>query len=278
MKKYLVALCASLLCVSCLTLAACGGSGSSSSATPSSSSSTAASSSAAPADPAEKFVGDWQLAAVKMNGITVSGDFTEVLGGDSSNVSLSIKKDGTGSLTFKDEPVDITWAQKGDNAITVTPVKESDGITAVDVAFENNALTMEMSDDEFTGTLIFTADGKYADAKEITADGAQAITSEDALVGTWKLTGINMMGMSMYGSSEDLAAAMGSVSDTSLTFEKGGTVKAFGQDETWKVGPDGATVTSNGTEVPVKAIGDDIVIDASAQLGGAIQILMVFSK
>ena len=276
MKKFLTVLCASMLCFCCLALAACGGGGASSSAA--SSASSNASSSAAPADPSEKFVGDWKIAAVEMNGVTMVGDFTTLLGEDSAGMSMSIKKDGTGSMTLGDDAVDITWTQKGDDAITVTPVKESDDITTVDVAFEDNALKMEMKDDSFTGTAIFTADGTYSSAKEISADGAKPITSEDALIGTWKLTGANLMGVSMYGDADDLAAAMGNISDTTLAFEKGGTAKAFGEDGAWKVGSDGATLTLSGIDIPVKALGDDIAIDASAMLGGTMQILMVFSK
>lgn len=278
MKKFLAALCASMLCFCCLALAACGGGGASSSAA--SSASSSASSSTAPADPAEKFVGDWKLAAAEMNGIMISGDFTQILGeeGSLSDFGMTIKKDGTGSIAWSDENVELTWTQKDDNTITVTPTKESDsGITTVDVRFDDNALKMKMEDESFSGDLIFTADGKYADAKEISADGAKAITSEDALIGTWKLSGVNMMGMSMYGDADDLAAAMGEVGDTTITFEKGGTAKAFGEDGTWKVGSDGATLTLSGTDVPVKALGDDIAIDASAMLGGT-TILMVFSK
>ena len=274
MKKFLTVLCASMLCFCCLALAACGGGGASSSAA----SSASSSSSAAPADPAEKFIGDWKIAAAKMNGVTMVGDFTQLLGEDSSSISLSIKKDGTGSMEFAGDNADITWAQKGDDAITVTPTTESDSITTVDVAFEDDALKMEMKDDEFSGTLIFTADGKFADAKEISIDGAKAITSEDALVGTWKLTGANMMGVSVYGDADDLTAVMGNIGDMTITFDKGGTATAFGESTTWTVGADGATLTSAGTEIPVKALGDDIVIDAGATLGGTTQILMVFSK
>ena len=271
MKKFLAVLCASLLCVCCLALAACGGGSASSS-------SASASSSAAPADPMEKYYGDWKIAAAEVNGVTMSGDFGTLLGEDTSGSTLSVKSDGTGSITFGGESVDFTWAQNTDDSIVITPKTESDSIKTAPVKYEDGALKMTMEDNDMTGTLIFTADGTYPGAKEISADAATPITSEAALVGEWKLTGANMMGISMYGSADDLAAVMGGTTDTTLTFEQGGTAKAFGEDATWTVGSDGASFTMSGTSIPVKALGDDIVIDASAELGGTMTILMVFSK
>ena len=281
MKKYLAILCASMMCVCCLALAACGGNAASSSASASASASAAesASVSSVAADPSEQFIGDWKLACIEMQGITVTGDYSAILGSESTEtMGLTIKEGGTGSMSFAGDATDITWELKGDDTIAVTPTSESSSMEAVDVVAKDDSLQMTMSDDELTGTVVFTKDGTWADAKEITADAATAITSESDLIGTWKMSGASMAGMTMYGDADALSAAMGTELDSTLVFEQGGKAKAFGEDATWSIGSDGAVIESSGIQIPVKALGDDLVIDGSSFMGGSVTFLMVFSK
>ena len=101
------------------------------------------------------------------------------------------------------------------------------------------------------------------------------ITSEDALVGSWTLSGINMMGITMYGDAKDLAAMAGG-QDVSLSFEKGGKCHLMGSDATYAVSSDGATITEENISIPVKALGDEIAIDMTDLIG--MEMIMVFSK
>ena len=277
MRKYLAILCATMLCVCCLALAACGGSSSSASASASASgaSESAAaseSSSSAAADPKENFVGDWKIAAAEYQGVTVAGDFTSLLGDDSS-MMFTFKEDGTGSATMGDDTHNLTWELKGDTAISMK-VEEQD--TAQEATYENGALFLTMKDNDFEGTIILSKDGAYEGARVISTADATAITSEDALVGDWSLSGINMAGMSMYGDKEALEQAMGGSTDVTMSFKAGGAATVMGQDAEWKVDADGAAITLSGVSIPVKALGDDIMMDMSDMIG--MDIVMVYSK
>ena len=245
MKKYLALLCASMLCVCCLALAACGGSASSSAASASASgsaasasaaastSSAAASSSAAAADPQQLFAGEWKLAGLQSQGVTMVGDLGAILG--NGEVRFVLNADGSASVT------------------------------------------MTMENDGFNGTMILTKDGTYAKLTTIDAEGAKAITSESALIGNWNLCGVNMMGVSMYGSAEDLAAVSGD-SDMTLVIEQGGSAKIMGGDATWSVGSDGASISIDGVTIPVQALDNgNLVVDASGITGG-MSVVLVYSK
>ncbi|MBQ9041322.1 MAG: hypothetical protein IJ111_00740 [Eggerthellaceae bacterium] len=312
MKKYLSILCAAMLCACCLALGACASGGSSSAAASSASASASASESSSAADPAEQFVGTWKFAAAESQGITMSGDLSALLGTDTS-MAFTLEAGGTGSATFAEETAAITWEVTGDNAISIKAADEAasssaaaasseaasassetasseaasasaeaaeatdldaDSFTAT-ATLEDDALKIVMGEGAEQATLILTKDGTYADAKTIDASAATPITSEDALVGSYTLTGMNMMGISMYGPAEALSAMAGGT-DMTVTFEKGGKVDFMGSEATFTVGADGAAIVEGEAQVPVKALGDDIAIDMSEFLG--MQMVMVFSK
>lgn len=197
--------------------------------------------------------------------------------GDGDDFKLAINADGTGTMLYAGEGGDITWTQKDANTITIGTTS-GEGIDAV---YEDGALKIAMNDDTFSGVLIFTRDGSYPGAKEISLAGAKDITSEDALIGEWSLSGMNMGGMTVYGAKEDLAALAGDDS-MAMSLVKGGTGKAFGDDITWEITANGAVITVEGDQVPVKAFGNDLLLDAHEAAGdldlGATDFLLVFSK
>jgi hypothetical protein len=275
MKKYLAMLCATMLCVCCLALAACGGS-SSSSAAASGSASASASASASSSAAQATFVGDWKLAAIEYENIMMSGDF-DAMFGDGMNMTLSIKEGGTGTMGFGGDTTNIKWTEKGADAISITPeaTSENPNPQTFDATLKDGALSMLMEQDSFSGTVFFTKDGTYAGATAISVDNAKPITSEDALVGTWNLIGMNMLGINMFGSGEDLSAMAGGT-DTAITFEKGGKVTFMGESTTYTVGADGAAIAEGDLSVPIKALDNNILIDMSDLLG--MQMVMVFSK
>lgn len=302
MKKYLAIVCAAMLCVCCLALAACGGSGSgSAAASGSGSASASASAASSSASAADKAVGDWKLAAIETQGITVAGDFSMFLG-TSDQIALSIEKDGKATMKLGSESAELSWTADGD---TITLKKaESDSSSSSASASSSSSSTnpffgdSSSSSDEIKATLkgdalvitaesdgtsvdmIFTADGTYADAKVIDTKKAEKITSESDLVGEWKLSGMNMMGISMYGDPSALTAMMGqssaSSADTTAKFETGGKCTLMGESCTYAVDSNGATITMSGQSLPVKKLGDDIVIDFSAAYGT--EFAFCFSK
>lgn len=283
MRKYLAMLCAGMLFACCLALGACSGGGSSSAAASGSASASAASASASSSAGLQaSFEGTWKLAAVESQGITMTGDFSSIVG-SKDGMAMTIKPNGTGELNMNGETAAFTWTQKGVDAITLD-VKAADASASsasaasamtVDVVMEGGALFMDMNQETFSGNAIFTTDGTYAGAKEITSSSMTPITSEDALVGSWTLSGINMMGITMYGDAKDLAAMAGG-QDVSLSFEKGGKCHLMGSDATYTVSSDGATITEENISIPVKALGDEIAIDMTDLIG--MEMIMVFSK
>ena len=308
MKRILALMCAAMLCACCLVLAACGGSGSSSAAASgsSASASASASSSAASSSAATTFVGDWKFAGMQMTTdagtITMVGDLdamASTFGGSSSSMTfgLSLKEDGTGTFVSGDSSYPITWAESA-AGITITDASAASGSSAsasasassasastglggigssVDLGYAEGVLALAMEQNGQAGVLFFTQDGKLPGSKEISAANAKPITNEADLVGTWKFTGMNMLGMSIFGDSEALISMMGnSGTDMNVTFEAGGKGTMSGSEFTYTVGADGATMDLGGTKLPVQNLDGSIMIDMSEQLG--MPLIMVFSK
>ena len=198
------------------------------------------------------------------------GDLGAILG--NGEVKIALNADGSVSFTMGEETVDGTWKTTGDTAAEIT-INDN----AVPISYEDGAILMTMEDDGFNGAMILTKDGTYAKLSVISAEGAKAITSESALIGNWSLCGVNMMGVSMYGSAEDLAAVAGD-SDMTLVIDQGGSAKIMGGDATWSVGSDGASISIDGVTIPVQALDNgNLVIDASGITGG-MSVVLVYSK
>lgn len=277
MKKYWALIFAAVLCVGCLGLAACGGSGSSNEGSSDQAATApdegAAGSAAPAADPTAKFIGDWKIAAVEYNGVTMAGDFSKYVGLDGGG-TLAINADGTGTLNLgESRSGDFKWEASGDDAITATVNENS-----TPIEYRDGALFLVLEQDGQKGSAIFTPDGTYAAAKEITVKGATPITSEAELLGTWKLTGLSMAGISVYGDADTLRAAMGVEADPDVTFEKGGVAKMNTEDGTWTVDANGAILNTKfvteDVACPVLMLGDDIVIDFSGAAGAELYMLM----
>lgn len=232
---------------------------------------------------ATHYVGTWKLAAAGSEGITMAGNFSDLMGVE-DKATLILYENGTGEMSFDEDPTKFTWVETGENKITLIPTEGSkEGSNTnktIDAIYKDEALFMDMEEDGKTATMIFTHDGKYAEARIISLDNATPITSEDDLIGVWKMTGMNLMGISIYGSAEALSAMSGG-QDMSITFEKSGKAVMSDNEGTWKVTDKGATFTSNditGTHTsPVMKLGNDIVIDMSEAMGGN-TFLTVLSK
>lgn len=245
--------------------------------------STAAEATTEAPDPKEKFAGSWKLAAAESEGVTMSGNFSEMLGMSDTGM-LNIKEDGTGDINLgEDSNAALSWSLKSDDVISLKPEKTTEKIgDFVEVKWKDDALFMDMEQDEKKATAIFTRDGVYADARQIDMAEAEPITSEKELLGKWKMTGMKIMGITVYGDPEALSAMSGGEdSDTSVTFKEGGVAVAASGEGSWKVDKDGATYTSEGFSgpitCPVKKLGDDIVIDMSEAFGGN-EFITVLSK
>lgn len=276
-KKLLALLCTIALSVCCLTLAACG------------------SSNGGSGSDTSKFVGDWQMAALQTEGVTIAGDWSAVLG-EEANLTMTVNEDGTGTMAYNDESADFKWAAaESGNGITVSPTdaeKVASGLSSIlsgsgdgdstatesfDLTYDdaNQAVVLSEETDGAQASVYLTADGKLASMPTISVDDTEAIASADQLVGDWKLTGVNMMGITMYGDAESLATMIGDT-DMSMSLAEDGTGTMAGSDVSWAIGDDGATITAADMDVPVTAQGDSIVTDLSSAYG--IEMVMVYSK
>ena len=304
-NKIIALLCATMLSICCVGLAACGGSASSASGSASGSASASASSAA---DPTAKFVGDWKLAGAKKGDLTVAGDFSMIFGSN-AEVTLTVKDDGTATMALAGEERNLTWEAKDDNTITMKPVlseessdssasasaasesasaasesasaasAESQEVAEIEAVFENDALVVKTDATSSVDSMIFTADGTMADMPEISADKAEKITDGDAVIGTWTLSAANMMGATMYGDLSSISSLTGSSSttDMTLTFNKDGSAEMSGSSLMWEIDDkEGLVVGADGVMIPVKSLGDDIALDMSSMAGT--ELIMVYSK
>lgn len=275
MKKYLAVLCASMLCVCCLALAACGGGSSASSGSAAVSGSTA---SASAADPTEKFLGTWKLAAIEMDGVTMVGDFSSGVLGTDMNMEFTFKDDGKATASFNGENADFTWELVDDNSIAMKTTDSSSKLNQITAAYKDDTLSFEMNDETMTGTVILSKTGTVENLETINIANAKNATKASEIVGTWKFSGMSMGGVSVYGDSEKLSALMGAEVDSTLTINEDGTAIAMGENVTWTLNSNGANLSlTEGVTVPLKLLGDALVLDVSELLGGT-EYCMLFSK
>ena len=209
--------------------------------------------------------------------MTIAGDFSQFLG-EEAGATLTLKEDGTGTMKMGSSTADLTW--KSDNGALTVEVKADGKTSSVPMKYENDAVFLEMPADSASaatgaGTMIFTKDGKYADAQALSSANATKVTDDSKLAGTWKLKGVNMMGMTAYGDPDTLSQLAGGSTDTSVTLQ-GGKATIMGQEATYTVTADGTTIDLSGISIPVQMIGDDLYIDMSSALG--IEMGMLFAK
>lgn len=284
MKKYLALMCAALLCACSVALAACGGgaasssaaSASSASASSASASSASASASASASSAAAKatVVGTWQFAGAEMQGITVAGDLSGLIGEDTS-ITMVINEGGTGTIGLGSDVTEVKWTETP-TGMTVEVISPED-TEAVDVltdsaqntmdfTLDGDVLSANMDSDGQTGTAYFTHDGVLPGFALINPADGKPITSEADLVGKWNLTGLSMMGLTAYGPAETIAEMAG-WEDASLVLEAGGTGTFAGEPVTFTVGADGAAIDMSGMTMPLTATDKGVLMDMSDLIG-----------
>ena len=272
MKKRLQVVLVALVCAFAIALAACGG-GSGGSAGGSGGGSGDA---VVQVDPSEKFIGTWKLAGAETQGVTLVGDLSSMNVG---SAQLVIKDDGTGEMSMDDQKTAFTWEQTGDNTLTLALESQSKNETidkAPEVIYEDGLLKIAIEANDQSGALLFSTDGKIEGMASLSMDDATAVTSEDELIGSWKISGVSYGGAYMFGDAASLAAINGS-EEMVVTFDKDGKATMLGDEAKWSIGDDGAVIEDDsGLSIAVKALGDDILMDVGAAFG--MDMVMRFSK
>ena len=227
-------------------------------------------------------VGTWKVAAVEMEGITMTGDiaeFAKVFGADDSsaemiNMAIDLQEGGKGTISAGTEKHDITWKEEA-GKITLSGTGES--ASNMTGTFKDGVITIAV--EENGPSVIMTPDGTYADAKTFDRTGAKPVTSESELSGTWKMVGLNMMGLSMYGESDALAKVFGFDAAT-LTFNAGGKANLFGEETTYTVDANGTKIANSdasGVQIDVLSLDGNLIVDMGAAMGG-VDMFLVMGK
>lgn len=280
MRKHLSILLAATLCFCSLGLTACSCSTSGKGA-----SDTAASKAAD--STADKFFGTWKMATMKSRDVVMVGDFSQVADID-VNMELTIAEGGSATMSTSNDSADLSWELIDDDTLTLTPVANGqksesekevlgkDG--TIELSYQDDALVMQLDNDGTPLEVTFTADGTYPGFAAITAESATPITSSTGLAGYRKLSGVNILGVSMFGDTETLASAFESDNPTDYTLAlfEDGSGQLMNQDITWKVTDKGASIVSEGTELPLYERDGSLLVDMSGIVG--IDMLMLFSK
>lgn len=293
MKKHLNLLLAALLGLSILGVPACGGSASTDGAAEEPPAAKEATEPEEVVDPAEDFYGEWQLAAVKSEGLTMVGDLTELLEA-SETMKVNIEKGGEARMSFDGDTVVCTWEQKSDTTIVLKTPDETDGAdastddtdvedavegaedavegmteggTEVEFTLEDGVLTVTSFTDEFDGTLYFSADGKLADYPAVDPADIAAVESVDAAVGDWALVGMYFMGSTAYGDADAMSSMIGEGNET-IAISEDGAVEMMGETVNFGVGDEGGYIDVNGqAQLPVGTLDDHLTVDFTQAIG-----------
>ncbi len=216
----------------------------------------------------------------------------ELKGDDSITISPVEKEEGEASADADagedakaDEGTEADADAKADAATDEAKSEEQEELeetvlgedNTLEITYEEGRLVSKIEGEGFANVLYFTADGSLEGFTVINPENAKPITSDDALIGDWNLTGMNMFGVTMYGDSKAFEGIVGDGTDISASFAKDGTAKLMGVDVKWSTSADGATVDfGDDMTVPVLSLDDMILIDMSQAFG--VDIYMAFGK
>lgn len=273
MKKQLTMLLAAALCASSITLGACGSPAPADNSAKTEATTTDEKKEEA-VDPAEKFVGDWKLAYIEVNGVTMAGDLSQMFG-DTEIPTLAIDKNGTGSMALNDDEGTLTWKLVDDNSISIV-MDNSEEKKEIPVTYDEQkaTLSLTMEDDSMSGTLFFTADGTSKDVVAIDISQAKDITSADEIAGEWKMSGAGMNGMFMYGDAETIASISGGDFDPALSITADGKITLNGSTLDITIDENGASVGVEGVSlISLKTYEDKLVMDISSVMGSPFFVL-----
>jgi hypothetical protein len=272
MRKTLTAIMTAALLVGSLALPACGNNATST---------TGAEQGATieePTGPTEKdFVGTWKLAAAQSKGVTMTGDLSVLIDADES-MTLEFKEGGTGSFGFAGESSDYTW-KFVDGSAELTFASGEDASSedlsdkTIKATLESDVLTLDM-EEVFEAKMLFSKTGKIDGIFTIDASTAKAITNKDDVQGEWKLSGMGLMGVSVYGDADALSEMSGQTFDATLSLAADGTGTFSGSEVTWQTTADGTSITASGTTMPLKCLDDThIILDVPEIVGMDIDLM-----
>lgn len=233
------------------------------------------------------FFGTWKLAVAKTDGLTIAGDFS-MLFRDVESISIELRDDTTATMSFGEVVVDFTWEKVDDTNLRIVRSGDDaeDSATgvlgaydAVSLSLKDESLVMTLGEgDEVSTELIFTADGTLKGFEPLATDKATDIATSEELVGEWKLSGLRISTVTLYGDADVLVEMVDASTDTTMSIREDGTGTVMGSSVTWK-SEGGKTVLSyDDKTVTIKGFDGDIIIDMTDMLGGQVATVMRFAR
>ena len=229
-------------------------------------------------------VGTWKVAGFETGGISMTGNIAEAMtlfGGEDladqfSKTQVELKEDGTGTFTFGSDALTLVWEESG-GSIPLTVAREDGSAFVVSSSLEDGKLRVVL-DEEEGAVLIMTPDGSYPNAVTYDKSAAKPISSEADLLGSWNVEAIVVSGVTITGDPGAISEQFG-FGDPTVAFSEGGKVSMFGDDTTYAIEADGASIFDTAdasVKVPVLKLDGSLLIDMSDLMNA--EMLIVLSK
>lgn len=248
MKRSIAFALAAALCVTPVTLSACGGS--TSGGNDGGSAATQQDS-----NPKEQFAGTWKTIYAELDGVVYAGSLADSDMG--TNSSYTLNADGTGSMSINGEETDLTWDIVDDEHLSVA----SEGAEAqvLRYAEEEDALYMDATDDD-PDVIVLGRGTDMGVYYGLALDEAEPVESLDDVVGSWTIYGMANSDAMFYGDPDALPNQLEDMESYTLTIEEDGTATLGAATGLEVVEQDGGVVLVQGDkEMPLTML-DDILL------------------
>ncbi len=170
-----------------------------------------------------------------------------------------------------DDPNDVTDAE---DVLANGGLLEGE---TIEVDYRDGALVIVIDTTDFTGEITYTQDGTIEELPRLENVKTEQFARADELVGEWKLAAMCSDEVTMYGDSDVLAQTSGL--DATLLLEEGGSATFMGSSFSWSLGDTGASLSVNGSSIPLLKTADGrMIMDMTGISGEDDRMLVCFSK
>ena len=266
-------------------------------------------------DPAEKFYGTWTLASMRSGDLTMVNDFGAssdqsmglvideggtarlIFDGETVPLAWEQKDDDTlllideSARPFDDEDVndldddDDNDLDDLDDGSDLDDAPDADDVlgegllnaNSLELVYEDKALTLAITSEDFDGTLTFTSNGALEDYPRLDNVKTKEFDDADEMVGTWHMSAFCMDGITMYGTPEALAARM--EMDFTLVLDADGTAHLLDSTFSWSLSDSGASLTIGDQTIPLRKTAQGwMILDMTEAMGEDEAVLVGLSQ
>lgn len=264
MRRSIAFALAAALCVSPVTLAACGGA--KSGGNDSGNEATQQES-----NDKEQLAGTWTTVYAELDGVCYAGALTQ--SGVGTDSSYTLKADGTGSASMNGESHDLAWKVVDDEHVSVS----IDGMQeqVLRYAEEEDALYMDATDDD-PDVIVLGRDSDSGVYYGLALDEAEPIEALDDVVGSWTIYGMATDAAMFYGEPDVLPSAVDDMESYALTIEDDGTAtlgEATGLEVVEQ--DDGIVLQQGDKEMPLSMLDDVLLLKMN---NGTQEVTMLYKQ